>query len=234
MSVILYSSFLGLDMAFWDSGLKDFQSEINQVLENLRISFRCLHPVRPDGNCFFNSIAWLMDRPGVRPTLSRRSRKIFGPHALRRAVVTFLEWNEELKWIEQFQVWKENIDREEGWLNYLRRMKQEGEYAENLVIWATALFIGKDILQASDTNDHKVPWTPVSGSIEGTVFKGNLPHLHVAYLSQRHYEPIELVHLQGEEASTSSTDQHSHQVSLQFEALTTYKAFNNYLLYVLG
>ena len=171
-------------------GFSDLQREVNQVLDRLNLPYICEKPVLPDGNCFFNSVAQLMDP--IRSTLSARSKRIFGPTQLRKAVVRFMEWDERIHCIEQFKVWKASIEYKEGWLPYLKRMKNDGEYAEDLVIWATALFIGKDILQAGDINDDKAPWTPVYGSIVDTPFKATLPPLTVAYLSQRHYEPIQV------------------------------------------
>ena len=214
--LILFSTFQSV-MAFWDSGSKDFQWEVNRVCENLKIAYRCVHSVLPDGNCFFHAIIWLMDRPGVRATLSRRSRKIVCPLALRKAVVRFVEWDETLHATEQFTVYKTAIEQREEWLTYLRRMKKDGEYAQDMIIWATALYIGKDIHQASDTSNDKAPWSTVSGSIEGTIFKATSPPLTVAYLSQRHYEPLQPVK-QKDEASPSRNAQHSGKVSHQEEA----------------
>ena len=191
--------------------------EVNRVCERLKIAYRCVHSVSPDGNCFFNAIIWLMDRPGVRATLSRRSRKIFSPLALRTAVVKFVELNEKLHETEQFIVYKRAIEQSEEWLTYLRRMKKEGEYAQDLIIWVTALFIGKDIHQASDTSNARAPWSTVSGSIEGTIFKATSPPLTVAYLSQRHYEPLKPVK-QEDEASPSRNPHHSEKVSHYGEA----------------
>ena len=204
-------------MAFWDAGLKDFQWEVNRVCENLKIPYRCVHCVKPDGNCFFHAIIWLMDQPGVRPTLSKQSRRIACPLALRKAVVRFVEWNEKLHATEQFIVYKKAIEASEEWLTYLRRMKKEGEYAQDLIIWATALFIGKDIHQASDTSNARAPWSTVSGSIEGTIFKATLPPLTVAYLSQKHYEPIQPVK-QEDEASPSRNPHHSEKAGHHVES----------------
>ena len=132
-----------------------------------------------------------MDIPEVRESLTQRSKRIKGHLALRRGAVRFLQYNKALHELDSFQENKKIIERKEGWLNYLKRMKQDGEWADDFIIWCTALFLGKNILSAGDTNGKDAPWTLVPGYRDNTVFESTLPPLTVAYLSQRHYEPIE-------------------------------------------
>ena len=169
----------------------DFQAEVNKFLALRNVPFRCVVSVKPDGNCFFRAICWQMDKDDVRITLATRARKINHHLALRRAAVRFMEWDEVLPTLDTFQEYKMAIDEGEGWLKYLHRIKEYGEWADDCIIWCTALFLGKDILSAGDTNDERTPWTIYPGHRPGTTFRSSLPPLTVAYLSQRHYEPIE-------------------------------------------
>ena len=165
------------------------QFEVNQVLKLLNLPYKCIKWVKPDGNCFFRAIIQLMHEEEVTSTFLT-SQSIMNHVDLRRAVIRFMEENQALNEMESFIQQKLVKEKKEGWVKYLRRIGTDKIWADDFIIWCTALYIGKDILYASDENTIEAPWTLVPGYVNNTIFKSTFPPLTVAYLSQRHFEPI--------------------------------------------
>ena len=82
--------------------------------------------------------------------------------------------------IEGFKVIK-------NWDKYLHDMRKKGEWADQHIICLTAMFLGKNILLATDTNTKERPWHPIELPGNGP-FK--YPPITLGYLRQRHFEPI--------------------------------------------
>ena len=117
---------------------------------------------------------------------------------LRKAVLDFMETNTTLHGIEEWDLQKEVTLMEESrlakrevtWSDYLRKMRQDREWADELVVRSTAYFLGKDIILATQTHGRPDSWNPIIGRDKVWPFPIRTPPLTFGYLHERHFEPI--------------------------------------------
>ena len=117
---------------------------------------------------------------------------------LRKAVLDFMETNTILHGIEEWDLQKEATlieesrlaKREVTWSDYLRKMRQDREWADELVVRSTAYFLGKDIILATQTHGRPDSWNPIIGRDKVWPFPIKTPPLTFGYLHERHFEPI--------------------------------------------
>eukprot|EP00126_Sphaerothecum_destruens_P012264 Sdes_comp20995_c0_seq1m19719 len=98
--------------------------QINQQLENLKLS---VHPIPPDGDCLYNSIAYLMNLRRKPSPKKQVPCKEFSSQSLRNSVADFLKTNqseyspfllsdsEELLTSAQFDEYCENLRNTHAW-----------------------------------------------------------------------------------------------------------------------
>ena len=103
-----------------------------------------------DGNCFYNAIIdQIQNNPGVYDTLSERAKQCSTPSELRAAVITFVSsWPRVFSENETMNQWKVSMD----WQSYLSEQGQPGIYANDIVIYCAATFLGKDIYVTTQQN----------------------------------------------------------------------------------
>ena len=80
--------------------------------------------------------------------------------------------------------------REVTWSDYLRKMRQDREWADELVVRSTAYFLGKDIILATQTHGRPDSWNHIIGRDKVWPFPIKTPPLTFGYLHERHFEPI--------------------------------------------
>ena len=174
--------------------MADFIPEVKCLLRRLMLPFECHRITTADGNCFFHGLIDQFRRPGVKETLSLRVAGITDYVTLRHDVLKFMQYDKDLQAVEGFITQKNNIlQTGKTWKSYLSEMRQNGKDADEFLIWCTALFVGKDIMLASDSpqSTKETPWTKNPGTVEDSIFTSSYPPLTLAYLTQRHFQSIE-------------------------------------------
>ena len=165
-----------------------FRKEVNDLLVYLKVPFLCRDSVKPDGNCFFHAVFYMMQIPEIHRTLSLEARRVQSSLQLREDVVDFAWSNPLLETLEVFDDAKKLRGQE--WNSYLRDMRLSGKcWADEFMICMTALFLGKDILLATETNTPDRPFNPVELATDGP-FTSKIPPITLGHLNQRHFEPI--------------------------------------------
>ena len=78
---------------------------------------------------------------------------------LRFALAEFMETNETLHEIGTFQTQRSYTLKQKNlnWKDYMTKMREPYEWADELVITCMALFLGKDIMQISNNSQEKNP-----------------------------------------------------------------------------
>ena len=166
----------------------DFRKEVNDLLDYLKLPFLCLDSVKPDGDCFFHAVFYEMQIPEIQRTLSQRARRVRSSIQLREDVVDFTRTNPLLQTLDVFEDAKKLRGRE--WNSYLHDMRLSGKcWADEFIICMTALFVGKDILLATNTNTPDRPFNPVELAADGP-FTSTIPPITLGHLNQRHFDPI--------------------------------------------
>ena len=166
----------------------DFKKEVNDLLDHLKLPFLCRESVEPDGDCFFHSVFYEMQIPGIQQTLSEEARRVTSSLQLRKEVVDFTRTNPLLQTLDVFEDAKKLRGQE--WNSYLHEMRQSGKWADEFIICMTALFVGKDILLATNTNTPDRPFNPIELAADGP-FNSTIPPITLGHLNQRHFDPIE-------------------------------------------
>ena len=84
--------------------------------------------------------------------------------AKAQAEIFLLNWAPVVEWLklEQKKPRNEGKTREQIWEDYLSDMSEEGEWADEVIILAAAMFFGKDILVIPESTNYTV-----YGSMEG-------------------------------------------------------------------
>ena len=179
------------DMAHFP-GSADLLREVQTIIDRSRIPFICGPPTPGDGSCFFHAVMDQISLPRVRDTLPQRAANIYDYRALRNRCHEFMANCWVLHQDEGFKLLKSGVEETESWEAYLKRMLNTATYADTLFTWCTAVFLGKTIMLASDSEltTPRHPWTPVEGSCEGTDFQSSRPPLTLGYLADRHYQSI--------------------------------------------
>ena len=99
---------------------------------------------------------------------------------LRQCVV---DWARSQPALRNFEGFKMIPD----WNKYLQDMRKTGKWADQHIICITAMFLGKNILLATDESTEERPWHPIELSEDGPYTH---PPITLGYLRQRHFEPI--------------------------------------------
>ena len=178
------------------------QREANRLCVEMNMLYEVLKAAESQGSCFFDAIVIKAKHPDVYPSLSEDAKEaVRNNFTLRIRVVDMLENNIELEvnnYIENFKIAALELtdneseeEKEQRWQDYLRKMRSPFTFADDTMVQATALYLRKDIMYVSNRHpSSERPWTVVEGTQEGSSFKSNLPPLTIAYLNQRHFEPI--------------------------------------------
>ena len=165
----------------------DFRREVNDLLVQLKLPFLCRDSVKPDGDCFFHSVFYEMQIPEIHLTLSEDAQRVRSSLQLRKEVVDFTISNPLLETLDVFEDAKKLRGQE--WNKYLREMRQSGKWADEFIICMTALFLGKDILLATNTNTPDRPFNPIELAEDGP-FTSSIPPITLGHLNDRHFDPI--------------------------------------------
>lgn len=158
----------------------NFMREVNDLLQFLQLPWHCTCPVKPDGDCFFHGVFAQLQSPEMFEKIHPRARNCKSSLEIRQCVVDWAKANPAFKNIEGFKVIK-------NWDKYLDDMRKKGEWADQHIICLTAMFLGKNILLATDTNTKERPWNPIELPGDGPF---RYPPITLGYLGQRHFEPI--------------------------------------------
>ena len=112
-----------------------FLREVNELLRELQLPWRCIMSVNPDGDCFFHAVYAQMQMPGM--STHTRALGCRSSQDLRESVVDWARRQPALKDVEGFKVIK-------NWNKYLEDMRKKGEWADQHIICLTAMFLGKN------------------------------------------------------------------------------------------
>ena len=186
------------------NGTNYYTNKINNLCKcKWHVPFMNMKSVPGDGNCLRYAVLWQLSHEYYQDGLSERALKaqIKCHKDLNAAVCDILE-SEELQGTEALEIMKlssiasldERSDVPEEsktWEWYLQDMRKNPKsFADETYVFATALFLGKDILIADERNTADAPWRLYRGALPGTSFKSvGGPPLTLAFL-ERHYEPL--------------------------------------------
>ena len=177
--------------------------EANRVCALRHMPFKVPRPAQSTGSCFFHAVVILARHPEIYPTLSEEAKKaVKDPLTLRKKTVDFIANNIELLlhgFVDKFKISALEMteemsedEKEQRWQKYLSEMRSPFTFADDTVVQATSLYLGKDILYLSNRHSGpENPWTVVEGSYVNASFKASLPPLTLCYLNQRHFEPLQ-------------------------------------------
>ena len=157
-----------------------FLQEVNELLRDLQLPWIVIKSVDPDGDCFFHAVYAQLQKPEIRRFTHPRALGCRSSLHLRMCVVDWARRQPFLKDVEGFKVIN-------NWNKYLDDMRKPGEWADQHIICLTAMFLGKNILLATDTNTKERPWHPIELEEDGPYTH---PPITLGYLRQRHFEPI--------------------------------------------
>ena len=110
------------------------QTQINNFLSQLAVSWRCGRGVKNDGNCFYDSVlANIEHNDEIRNTISERAKNITDVRSLRSELLAFMETNHILHSCDPFILQQQTTLKDLGgisWEEYLAKMKINGEWAD--------------------------------------------------------------------------------------------------------
>ena len=158
----------------------NFMREVNQLLQELQLPWRVIKSVKPDGDCFFHAVFAQIQDPSIRLFTHPRALVCKSSLELRVCVVDWAKRQTHLKDVEGFKVIP-------NWNKYLEDMRKTGKWADQHIICITAMFLGKNILLATDTSTKERPWHPIEVAEDGPYTH---PPITLGYLRERHFEPI--------------------------------------------
>ena len=159
---------------------RSFMQEVNDLLRELKLPWHCIKSVKPDGDCFFHAVFAQLQIKEIIEKTHPRALGCRSSLELRQRVVDWAKSQPDLKNVEGFKVIKD-------WNKYLQDMRQQGKWADQHIICLTAMFMGKNILLATDENTKERPWNPIELSEDGPFTH---PPITLGHLNQRHFEPI--------------------------------------------
>ena len=168
----------------------EFMNEVNRLFQRLKLPWICSKPTEGDGSCFFHALIDQLEQPGARDYVSPRCASIHDSTSLRIAVINFIISNGQLHSLEGFQTLKQQIEDQMSWQSYLDKIRKPTTDADDFLIWCTAIFLGKDIMQLNVRSSRQPSWTVIEGTIEDSSFISEFPPLAVAYFTMSHYESI--------------------------------------------
>ena len=151
---------------------------INDMLLGLGLPLECGRIVTTNGSCFYDSVLALLEDTEIKQSISSCARNITTFQELRLALANFMETNDDLHGLAQFQIQKEITlaSKNLTWPRYLLKIKEPNEWADELIVMCMAIFLGKDIMQVSSGSIKENPWYRIPGQIEG--WPALSPHLH--------------------------------------------------------
>ena len=179
-------------------GWHDFQAEINGHLHQAGLPVGCGRGAEPDGDCFYDSVIAVLEDRAIRRNIAKRAKNIHTIQDLRKAVAHFMETSKELRSVPLFKAYQVALNNEPEskgltWKQYLHEVAFTKRYADQLVIFCTAVFLGKDIMIANFPSKSTLflkPWDKISGQPEGWTEPVTAPPLIMAGLRERHFEPL--------------------------------------------
>ena len=137
--------------------------------------FRVIRNSSTDGDCLYDSgiaVAW--EDPNMKLTLPQRAQNVSDSRSLRKSLAKFMLTNPNLQTIPAFKIIKDvtmNDSRNKGlsWEQYLARMADTHEYADQLTCFCLALFCGKNIhmIDIEKTRKSDQTWITHNGSMNG-------------------------------------------------------------------
>ena len=168
----------------------EFMTEVNNLFQRLKLPWICSRPTEGDGSCFFHALIDQLSQPGARDRVSDRCASIHDSLSLRRAVINFISTNNDLHALEGFIILKEQIQAQISWQAYLNDMRNPTKDADDFIIWCTAIFLGKDIMQLNVRSSRQPSWTVIEGTVADSPFTSEFPPLSLAYFDMSHFESI--------------------------------------------
>ena len=158
----------------------NFMQEVNNLLRDLQLPWRCVESVEPDGDCFFHAVFVQLKKPKIASSTHPRALGCRSSLELRECVIDWSRRQSGLKDIEGFKLIPD-------WDKYLDNMRKTGTWADQHIICLTAMFLGKNIILATDTCTKERPWHPIELPDESIYTH---PPVTLGYLGERHFEPI--------------------------------------------
>ena len=145
-----------------------------------------------NGSCFYYSVLAIIEDPVIRQGVAFNARNVTSIQDLRLSLANFMEVNTILHGLEQFQM-QRDVTLEENkltWTRYLATIRDPYGWADELVVMCMALFLGKDIMQFSDSAIKTKPWYIIPGQIPGWPFPVTAPPLIMGNCNPWHFEPL--------------------------------------------
>ena len=153
-----------------------------------------------EGNCFSHSVVQQCQRPLVKEELRRQGKTITTYMDLKRDVRQFVLDRQEHPRIKAM---KANFEQKQGqlaqasqptrgWSTYWDDMLENGEWADDTFVQATAFYLSLDIfLVIADSATFTQLFHPISGDIESDrVGSSERPTLLIGYISNQHYQSL--------------------------------------------
>ena len=81
-------------------------------------------------------------------------------------------------------------DKKLTWTRYLATIRDPYGWADELVVMCMALFLGKDIMQFSDSSVKTKPWCVIPGQVDGWPFPVTTPPIIMGNCNPWHFEPL--------------------------------------------
>lgn len=201
---------------------------INHVLRDiLAVNYCCYETVPGDGSCFFHAVIYQILRSAeIRGSLHGRAQHVEDSLTLREEVVDFIATDPNIRQNPVFDAAVRNLlPRDVRNLDeYLSKMRNPGYYVDDLAITMTAMYLGKDILLASDQNNMQHPFTHinVSGGDQHPIILAYIPGTRGGEVEEGHFEPIEPKHAEARPPSkrphgqfVQSSNQNSSGITLR-------------------
>ena len=179
----------------------------NLIMKQQGLPFCARQETGGRGNCFFLAIVDQLSNNEINKAISSRGRSIAHNHkSIREQLVWFMRLNQEFYTDDDVDVWlsveKANEDeaidkgRKEGpkrskekiWNDYLKRMSQVGEWANEILIKAAAWFFEIDILVVKENTKYPMYGTPIRA--EEHIRE---PHMAVLFLDGCHFQSVHKV-----------------------------------------
>ena len=160
--------------------------QFNAKIDELGLNFFVPEPGVPgQGNCFFEAVLLMAKQPTHRPTLNPEVSLPVNAMDFRLQVINFMD--SQLQDDENFQLLKVPITS--NWSDYVLKMRNPSEWADEIVIHATALYLKKDIfLLRVSSGIREVHWHRIPGSFGDE--PSSPPPLTLAYQDLVHFEPL--------------------------------------------
>ena len=174
-------------------GHHDWVGEMNRLIRSKGIPYVVLKDVVADGNCWYHTIVVFLNDSYFNRGINARARGITSIMEFRFKLAHFMETDPTLHASPAFILQRDVTLANENlsWEAYLARVRTQYKDADELVTLCTALFIGKNIMQVSNTNTPEHPWSHIAGPDPAESWPAaTAPDLTIGYLNMRHYMPL--------------------------------------------